>query len=272
MTAQDIGNTSPGDGSDTLPANPTDVVPSLPTNTLIDYQIPTPLPSNKFSLASPTAEAGLTEIDVRSTAIKDSLTLLQSTLSTLVALELDADEVTQLTLKVLGLVSGGVLQGAEVVTKLARIPFYYDWTPDLESWRLPSAFIFEIVSVEADHLICKRLQDGVAIEETDPDDPNADYEIKVIKNFKLQRTPFDNKTYNGLSYQYSSNIARLATILGSNPIDQEEQVIVPQYVVGDQIGVSRLADPVTVDALGTEQILWRDDNNDGRLWVRRDDL
>lgn len=98
--------------------------------------------------------------------------------------------------------------------------------------------IMTLVSVHADHLVCRRSNDS---------------EVNVARPFRLRRTPFDGLDFNGVHYDYADANTRTATIPDSNR-EQLERVI-PPYVVDEEIettptaGVTiTLADDSTEDA------------------------
>jgi hypothetical protein len=94
--------------------------------------------------------------------------------------------------------------------------------------------------------------------------------VYIAKNWRHRKTPFHNKTWNGISYVYSSNVERVAT----SPTKTETQVITPPYVVGDIIlagtgflGVGALG--LIGRAIEGSRIVWLDLNDDGRAWSRK---
>lgn len=112
-------------------------------------------------------------------------------------------------------------------------------------------------SMGQDHIVC-RTWDGL---EEGSDD------INVAKPFKLRRTPFDNETYNGIDYVYSSNTERVA----STDDDEETQIIHDEYVEDDIIYATQPVGGTGVLDNGEEgeDVLWLDTNADARCWVRR---
>lgn len=121
---------------------------------------------------------------------------------------------------------------------------------------VPEIRRFRVVSVETDYLYCNTW-DGVT---------QGDVAVKVVLPYLLRRTPFDGYTRNGITYTYTSDTEREA----DDGSDTETQVIVPSYVVDDEIyavrnvtGTSgvRDSDNVPVD--------WLDLNVDGRAWAKQ---
>ena len=109
-----------------------------------------------------------------------------------------------------------------------------------------------VKSDEGDYLICRRLD---ALEDEGTQD------IYVWKPWTLRRTPFDNKTVNGISYVNTENWARTATL---DP-DEEDQLITPDYWVDCVIFVAKMNISVEVEEDNFCQ--WIDANVDGRAWA-----
>lgn len=84
--------------------------------------------------------------------------------------------------------------------------------------------------------------------------------ITVAKPYLLRRTPFDGLTRSGISYAYSSDIARTATLDATT----ESQVIVPSFVTGDLLFV---ADEIS-GGTGVDGVSLIDLNVDGRAWAQ----
>lgn len=70
-----------------------------------------------------------------------------------------------------------------------------------------------------DHLVC-RTWDGTTEGETN---------VLVAKPWELRRTTFDGTTYGGVGYTYSSPVTRIG-VIGD---EEESQLIIPRYIVGD---------------------------------------
>ena len=131
--------------------------------------------------------------------------------------------------------------------------------------RFPELRRFKVVDVEDDTLRVTPL-----------DDLLGDEIIDVAKPEQLQRTPFDGKTRtvrgNEISYVYVDGTERTATV----DSEEEEQVIVPAYILDDIIlcakGITE-GTGLTVPAFGggVEDVVWEDLNNDARAWAKKDD-
>lgn len=117
---------------------------------------------------------------------------------------------------------------------------------------------FKVVSLDTDVIICNTF-DGVQ-QGTD--------DIKVAMPFLLRKTPFDGFSRDGISYVYKTFNSRTA----SRGSDEEEQVIVDSYFLGDVIYATRGifgGTAVYLDApTNTIPIVWLDDNRDGRYWAQ----
>ena len=89
--------------------------------------------------------------------------------------------------------------------------------------------------------------------------------IKIAKPYMLRRTPFDEKTVHGITYTYLTNIRRLAVY----DTEEEYQVIVPSYGVGDMIYALSIANAYLKDPGGTTLTgtTWLDLNVCGRAWA-----
>jgi len=112
---------------------------------------------------------------------------------------------------------------------------------------------FRLVSVAGDYLVCEPF-DG-----TEPTGPT----VFVAKNYILRRNPFDGKSRNGITYNYTSDVSRTASSLG----DTEDQVVVDPYVAGDEIWATYAPTGGTGVQAGDETVEWLDDNRDGRAWA-----
>lgn len=91
--------------------------------------------------------------------------------------------------------------------------------------------------------------------------------VEVAKPRKLQRTPWDGKTFSinvGLpkliTYTYQSATTRQAS---SNEGLTENQIIVPAYIEENDIIYA-----MRVNDTGVDGVNWQDMNNDGRAWAR----
>jgi len=85
--------------------------------------------------------------------------------------------------------------------------------------------------------------------------------VKVAKPFLLQRTPFDEETFDGVSYVYSDVNERVASKDGE--ID-EDQRITPSYAVNEKILAVRHNPGLKAHNTAIE---WEDVNTAGRCWA-----
>ena len=114
--------------------------------------------------------------------------------------------------------------------------------------------MFKVVTVYGDYVSCKTW-DGTTLGTT---------KINIAKPYLLRRTPFHGLSRDGISYNYTSNIARTAT----QGATSESQVIVPSYVANDIIYAAQgVNGGVDVTVSGTK-LLWLDINVDGRAWAK----
>lgn len=92
--------------------------------------------------------------------------------------------------------------------------------------------------------------------------------IKIAKPYTLRKTPFHNRgTFAGISYNYTSNIQRIATRTSQSPTTTETQVIVPGYRIFAVIYAAK----GIVDFAGEgvpSGVEWLDLNVDGRQWAK----
>ena len=114
---------------------------------------------------------------------------------------------------------------------------------------------FEVVSVDDDYIVC-----------IEPGDTSSDPKYyNIAKPYLLQRTPFDGETRDAISYAYTSATERTAT---DETYEEEDQVIVPNYVAGDII----YAAFAPTGGTGVEDAsMWLDLNVDGRAWAKVDE-
>ncbi len=124
---------------------------------------------------------------------------------------------------------------------------------------VPAFIRMTIFSIGADTLLCQGIEDSSGF---------TAGSVYVAKPWELRRTPFDGESRNGISYTYSSNVAREA----DDGVDTENQVIVPSYVVGDEIVALRGLDGgtgVTITINGIETPVTLIDLNLGaRAWAK----
>lgn len=96
--------------------------------------------------------------------------------------------------------------------------------------------------------------------------------IYVAKPWLLRRTPFDGETRDDISYVYSSNTERTATIVDTG--ETEEQVIVPRWKVidsGDDVifATRGHVGGLLLDEEDYGDVIWLDENRDGRFWAKK---
>jgi len=124
----------------------------------------------------------------------------------------------------------------------------------------PTTFILKLVM--GDYLVC---------------DGGGELDVKIAKNPKLRNSILmeDLPSIDGLihaTYEYTSTEVRVATFHdpGSGLTITETQVIVPRYLLGDQILAMKVTGSTSVDDPDVEgtKIPWIDLNNDARAWSR----
>lgn len=106
------------------------------------------------------------------------------------------------------------------------------------------------------------------------DTPGTLPTIRVTKPWRLRKSPFHLKTWNGISYVYTSNVEREATIEETGEV--EEQVITPPYFPnnGDPLNPDGDFIYITgeiVGGTGLEARNFLDINADGRAWANKND-
>lgn len=112
----------------------------------------------------------------------------------------------------------------------------------------------QIVGVAGDYLQCRKYSGTSASGPT----------VSVAKPYLLRKTPFNGASRNGISYSYTSDVSRTASLSG----ETETQVVVPSYVVGDIIyAIKGVVGGVGV-TLTAGTISWLDLNVDGRAWAK----
>ena len=108
-----------------------------------------------------------------------------------------------------------------------------------------------------------------------PDGPSVGY---VARPFLLRRTPFHDKTRDGIKYVYSSNVQRTASkTTGTPPVETTEiQVITPKYLKNDEIIAARhiwnggaAAYPLAQGSPTLIHTYWIDSNYDGRAFAKK---
>jgi len=110
---------------------------------------------------------------------------------------------------------------------------------------------YRLVSQIADTLSCTLLDDAGA---------DTGSVVFIAKPPLLRRTPFDNLTYNGISYVYTGNAARVAT---KSP-DIQNEIIIPPYING----ISIIHAINVTNKTGIPDVTLLDLNVDARLWAR----
>ncbi len=113
---------------------------------------------------------------------------------------------------------------------------------------------FRIKFIEGEYLVC--VEWNGATEGTQ--------QFNVARPFLLRTS---NLAHNGVTFVYTDNVTRTASKVGE---DDETQVIVPAYVVDDEIvalkGITR-----GTGAIGTGNtiVVWQDLNIDARAWAKQ---
>lgn len=111
---------------------------------------------------------------------------------------------------------------------------------------------FQVIADQGDYLTCYSYSGDAVTSSV----------INVAKPYLLRVTPFNGFSRNGISYVYTSNSTRIA----SNG-DTENQLIVANYVAGDQImAVTNILGSSGVTASNGDKVIWCDLNVDGRFW------
>jgi hypothetical protein len=109
---------------------------------------------------------------------------------------------------------------------------------------------FKFKSHGVDYLVCKEWDPVEEIEGTD--------DIWIAKPPLLRRTPFDGHTRGSISYIYTNDFTRTASMSGET---DSTELIVPYYLVDDIIvAVKKEGETGVVDCD------WEDNNDDGRCW------
>lgn len=122
---------------------------------------------------------------------------------------------------------------------------------------------FRLKAVYDDYLECKQLDGTTEVGSI----------VKVAKPYHLRRTPFHNKTINGITYTYTGVQSRTKT--RDSPSETENQVIVPAYQEavtgygGDEIYACKPSGGTGVKiGWEDEDVIWLDINNAGRAWAK----
>ena len=98
--------------------------------------------------------------------------------------------------------------------------------------------------------------------------PGETTAIYVAKPYMLRRVPFDGLTRDGITYTYSTNILREA----DDGAATENQVVVPNYVTGDElyaVRYPRFGTGVVTEGGSPVAVFYLDMNLDGRAWAKQ---
>lgn len=109
---------------------------------------------------------------------------------------------------------------------------------------------FRVKSIQGDYITC-RTWDGTTEGAND---------VLIAKPYQLRNSITSR---NSISYSYTNTTERVA----NDGTDTETQVVVPSYVVDDEIFAIGKA-PTGVDD-GTDPITWLDLNLDARAWAKK---
>jgi len=116
---------------------------------------------------------------------------------------------------------------------------------------------FEITEISGDYLVCIPKGSGQESGET----------VYIARPYLLQRS---RASHNEVDFTYTDDQTRTA----DDGVDTETQVVVPAYVVGDEIDACRViggAGVTTTEDDGELTVQWRDVNTDGRFWAEDPD-
>jgi len=113
---------------------------------------------------------------------------------------------------------------------------------------------FLVKNIQGDYLVCVRW-DGVT----------EGVESVSIARPMLLRT--STLSHNGVTFVYTDNVTRTASKTGET---DETQVIIPAYVIGDQIfGTKNVFGGTGVVSVNGDPIVWNDMNMDARAWAKQ---
>ncbi len=113
---------------------------------------------------------------------------------------------------------------------------------------------FKIFTIAGDYLVCSPW-DGFT---------DSDERINVARPYLL-RTSLES--HNSVTFVFTDDVTRTASATGE---DDETQVIVPAYVIDDEIWATRDFIGGTGAISDTdEEIEWLDDNRDARAWAKQ---
>lgn len=113
---------------------------------------------------------------------------------------------------------------------------------------------FLIKNIQGDYLVCVRW-DGVT---------EGTESISVSRPMLLRTSTL---SHNGVTFVYTDNVTRTASKTGET---DETQVIVPAYVIGDQIfGTKNVFGGTGAISSDGSPIVWHDMNMDARAWAKQ---
>lgn len=153
-------------------------------------------------------------------------------------------------------------------------------TPVAQRWLFWRATIANIVQVRVLNVRKDYLE--VTPVPLDPDKPNGDQIFNIAKPWLLRRRPYDGQgkiVRDGISYTYQSNFERTASRGEGEELEEEKQVIIPQYWVGeggiqnpdgDILYAGGPPDGLNLDEKDKDKgIELIDLNLDGRAWAQK---
>lgn len=127
---------------------------------------------------------------------------------------------------------------------------------------------FIVTAVKADHLECKAVNTLGGVQNLPLDAADV---VRVMKPYKLRRTPFDGETIASegvdITYVYAGNTTRNA----DDGTNDEDQYVTPSYDVksaayqGDEILAIYVGTSPGYEVDGAP-VVWHELNTDGRAW------
>jgi len=138
--ANDLGSAYPSDAADSMPDDPTD------GRGEVDYNIPYAdyEGSNPFAAAATAttvSDGAITEIDIRTTIIKDSLKRIQTTLDSFFDMSTDDASAVKLAMKTDAYLIGDAELLAGTEERMKAMGYKFDETDDV--WRPDATFLKE---------------------------------------------------------------------------------------------------------------------------------
>lgn len=113
---------------------------------------------------------------------------------------------------------------------------------------------FLLKNIQGDYLVCVRW-DGVT---------EGTESISVCRPILLRTSTL---SHNGVTFVYTDDVTRTASKAGET---DETQVIVPAYVIGDQIyGTKNVFGGTGVVGSNGDPVVWHDMNMDARAWAKQ---